>query len=308
MVVLIMANACFTGVESTPKINAEKIKDNKTAITEEQSFLADVIPQKPSLWKKGKKFLVDDNRIERIFESVQGEASDLKGMVLKFDCFKAVPSLTGDDVAEISFSKNNGGTLRYRLPITIEQLDTIKELEIPFTVDLDLVAHIDSVLRGKSVYIKTPNWYSLDSHKAIQGLRHIKVIIDSVVPGSSIYPAAVAFTIDPNELAQDVFTAHSSGAVLLTVGSSRTSTRNFDTLFSFKSPRAQYPRITEDNWKHIVKSSVISGMSRDECRLALGSPSEIIRIPTTGGMQERWIYSDGVFLIFDDGFLSKYRL
>ncbi len=57
----------------------------------------------------------------------------------------------------------------------------------------------------------------------------------------------------------------------------------------------------------IVCSRVRAGMTRDECRLALGQPTDILRIPTNGGMQERWTYSDGIYLVFDDGFLTRYR-
>ena len=49
-------------------------------------------------------------------------------------------------------------------------------------------------------------------------------------------------------------------------------------------------------------------MTRDECRLALGAPPEVLRTPSYGGMREVWSYSDGVFLIFEDGYLTRFRL
>ena len=48
-------------------------------------------------------------------------------------------------------------------------------------------------------------------------------------------------------------------------------------------------------------------MTREECRLALGAPTTLRRIPTYGGMRENWQYSDGVYLYFDDGYLTQYR-
>ena len=49
-------------------------------------------------------------------------------------------------------------------------------------------------------------------------------------------------------------------------------------------------------------------MSREECRMALGQAPEILRTPSYGGMREVWSYSDGIFLIFEDGYLTRYRL
>ena len=93
----------------------------------------------------------------------------------------------------------------------------------------------------------------------------------------------------------------------MSVGKGRGATRTFDSLFAFDNPRNRYPEIKDDVWELITRSRVREGMTRDECRLALGQPSDILRIPTYGGMQERWTYTDGIFLIFDDGFLTKYR-
>ena len=61
-------------------------------------------------------------------------------------------------------------------------------------------------------------------------------------------------------------------------------------------------------WALITQSRVREGMSRDECRLALGQPDRIVRTPTYGGMREHWRYTDGLYLVFDDGYLTSFRL
>jgi hypothetical protein len=48
-------------------------------------------------------------------------------------------------------------------------------------------------------------------------------------------------------------------------------------------------------------------MTSSECRLALGAPNDYTRVPTTGGMVERWTYDNGVYLMFEDGVLTRYR-
>ena len=50
-------------------------------------------------------------------------------------------------------------------------------------------------------------------------------------------------------------------------------------------------------------------MTRDECRLALGTPDSIDRATTVGNTHfERWSYENGVYLLFEDGYLSKFRM
>lgn len=41
-------------------------------------------------------------------------------------------------------------------------------------------------------------------------------------------------------------------------------------------------------------------MTRDECRLALGAPA-------TTGMVEFWQYSDGIYLLFEENILTRFR-
>ena len=93
----------------------------------------------------------------------------------------------------------------------------------------------------------------------------------------------------------------------MTYGTSASATRNFDRLFSFTDPRRSYPRITDATWQKIIRSQVEAGMTRDECRLALGAPDHIDRGATPGAQLERWTYDNGVYLIFEDGILERWR-
>lgn len=95
--------------------------------------------------------------------------------------------------------------------------------------------------------------------------------------------------------------------MLMSVGKGRADTRTFERLF-FSATRRQYPEIKDEIWSLIVRSRVREGMTRQECRLALGQPDDVLRIPTYGGMSERWAYNDGIYLVFDDGYLTAYRL
>ena len=141
----------------------------------------------------------------------------------------------------------------------------------------------------------------------MNGLRHIEVTVDSVVPGDENFPAAVCFSIADSNLAKSAGVADKEYMLYMTAGMTRGGSRSFDTLFAFDNPRNRYPEIQDDVWEYIIRSRIRKNMTRDECRLALGSPPSVERVPTYGGMVERWSYTDGVYLIFEDGYLTRFR-
>ncbi len=193
-------------------------------------------------------------------------------------------------------------TLRWRPGFDIDALAERSRLDIPFTVDLDLVAQVRTQLAGNTYYITTPLWYDPATMQSSGGLRHVPVIIRDVQPGTADMPLKVIFTPQTDRADSSL------RCVLMTIGDTRLATRNFDRLFAFENPRRRYPAITDEVWNLIINSKVREGMTRDECRLALGAPLQIIHGSGTLGTTERWSYPDGVYLIFDDGFLTRFRL
>ena len=93
------------------------------------------------------------------------------------------------------------------------------------------------------------------------------------------------------------------------MSSSSASVKNmtFDKLFSFTDIRKSYKTITDVNWERIINGQIAVGMTKDECSLSLGNPSSIERMPTHGGMYERWSYDNGEYVIFEDGLLVQFR-
>ncbi len=299
---------CFTGVESTPRIDATHVKRERAAgTTPEQQYLSDIKPLPPKEWQPGKMFRITDDRISRIFTSHSAGAEALKGNDLFFERIVPARSLTGNDATELQFATTDGRRFNYRINgISYERMDTLSSLEVPFTIDMQLVEAVDSKIRDKEFYIKTSAWYGIDGQRKENGLRHILVHIDSVVAGDAYFPTLVCFSVVNSEIRRRL--GESQHAVYMSVGTSKSATRNFDVLFAFESPRKAHPEIKDDVWELIISSKVREGMSRDECRLALGTAPEVLRTPTYSGMREVWSYSDGVFLIFDDGYLTRFRL
>jgi hypothetical protein len=306
-----MLTGCFTGVESTPRITASDVKKQKIVVSDEQKFLSDIAPESPSLWRAGKRFRVTDDKISIIFNHSLTNTDSLSNSDIYFQSFVPATSLTGNDATDVILTDRHGSYLSYRINLSQSDLAQKERLEIPFTVEYSVVETVDSVMRGQKYYITTPLWYNRSLH-AINGLRHIAVNIQSVTPGNHVYPLAVNFKIDKTTVKQDEITALDLNAdslytVFMTIGSERSSTRNFDVIFSFSDPRKNYPNIDEKTWSLIEQSKIITGMNRDECRLALGAPRQIENIPTSSVILERWSYDDGVFLIFEDGILTRFR-
>ncbi len=305
---------CFTGVESTPKITESDVRRQQAANpTAEQLYTQGIESQAPSEWQRGKRFRVVDDKISLVFTSASSRPGSLLGRDLAFERFDSVPSLTGEGETEVVLTLADASapertdTFYYRYSTPLAALGEVKRLNIPFTIDMDLVADTDSVLRGRRFFIVTPNWYdATPARKAVNGYRHVEVEIDSVEQGNANYPLAVYFHLTDKELAATP-TGEGERMVFMTVGLDKTSTRNFHALFSFDNPRKKYPQIEDDIWPLIIRSKIAKGMSRDECRLALGAPPTLDRLPSRAGMIERWSYSDGVYLIFEDGYLTRFR-
>ena len=293
-------SGCFTGIESTPRITAGEVRRQAAATpTPEMRFLADVGPEAPAAWVPGKEFHVADSRVARLFAYNDSRAEGLEGTTLRFECFEDAPSLTGTGATYVVLTTMRADTLRYRIDTPRPALLARERLEIPFTVEMQPVQRADSLMRSHIYYISTPLWRRTDG-RSRPGMRHVPVKILGVKPGSDgIYPAAVVFT--PQHSPTD------TAMVMMSLSGDK-APRSFATLFSFTNPRDRFPHITDNVWQLIINSRVQEGMTRDECRLALGAPSRTEQIPTRGGMVERWSYGEGIYLIFEDGTLSSYRL
>jgi hypothetical protein len=74
-----------------------------------------------------------------------------------------------------------------------------------------------------------------------------------------------------------------------------------------KNPRDSYPTITDAVWSNIMSGRVADGMTKDECRLALGSPKNVTEQFGYSAVREIWSYENGIFLIFEDSILRSFR-
>lgn len=83
--------------------------------------------------------------------------------------------------------------------------------------------------------------------------------------------------------------------------------RNFATLFFMNDPKTKYPQISEENWAMIQKGKVSLGMTKEECKLSVGNPDELNAGHSQSQTMDVWQYSDGTYLVFTDGLLTRFR-
>lgn len=292
---------CFTGIESTPRISQNDVRKREAVDrTPEQKFMSDIRPEAPSLWHDGKRFFVTDDKISIIFAPDESDVDSLAGHDLVFKRFEDVPSLTGNGATIAVFdSPGRKGEFRYRIDVAPSELSSRDRLEVPFTVERSVVECVDSMMKGQTYYISTPKWFKASDNSAFMGKRHIPAKITKVEAGTFIYPLKVFFS--PDNYNEEFW-------IPMTVGSDRAATRNFHLVFNFDNPRKRYPRITDETWQLITDSKVAVGMTRDECRLALGAPNSFRTIPVINAVVEQWSYDDGMYLIFEDGILTRFRI
>lgn len=283
---------CFTGVESTPKITARDVRRQNATVTPEMTYAAGLTPEPVASWTPGKVFIATEGKISFALSPIDIADRIMPGDTLRYAATRAVPSMTDVDDSMLLFVTSRGDTLNYRVREPAAELASRASLEIPFTIEGSIVDKAQALLAGNDYYITTPVWFN-ENGDNITGRKLVKVHVDRVRPGNSHYPLLVEFTAGDG----------TASRVYMSVGTGRRATRNFDTLFSLTDPRLRYKEVKDDVWECITRGTVKLDMTREECRLSIGNPRDVIR----GHYLERWAYDNGLVLIFDDGYLRDMR-
>jgi len=292
-------------VESTPKISDSDLRRERVTERPEARYLADIRPEPPAQWLKGKRWTVTDQRSERIF------GSDLAGQTIAFDSFDSAISIIGRTEAVVRFSSPRG-PVAYRTDIAPDSLMRMDALSIPYTVEASTVDSVRRRLLGQTYYVNTSLWNNM-AGGSLRGLRFIPVEVTAVEPGEGIYPLRLTLPYTPVDggsatpgatRRDDAVRRYFTLPMAAPGSSDGSTTRDFADLFLLTDPRKRYPRISDQVWTNIIAGRVDDGMTRDECRLAIGSPAEIDRRAGYSSVQEIWTYTDGIRLVFVDGILT----
>ncbi len=292
-----LSSCMFTGVESTKQVSDKEVQRTIGELERRQPTMT-VQPFRDSVpaWRIGKEFYVTDNQLRLIMTGADDDTTALVGQILRYDGYEAGSVLDNTAALNLKFTAPTGKTYVYRTGKTREQFTA--NFIIPLLIDLDIVHDVDSQLRGKEVFIKTPLWYDPSDESLRRARQFIKVRIDAVEPGNKVLPLRVCFTaLDTGEKA----------FVWMSDPNATMHNRDFDSLFSLRDMHENYPDITDATWQRIIRGVVTEGMTKEECRLAVGSPKRISRLPDQAGLREYWYYDGGSYLYFVDGLLNQFK-
>ena len=294
-----LCTSCFTGVEGTKKIKLSREDRKALAPSDEEQFFVGIKGSPLPLWEKGKTFIAADDKTILIFDQ-QGLPSDpltvrLGGKYLSFEGIDKRMAPDGKMYVVIVF-KNNGNIYVYNTGKTLEEAETLTSDQLPMLIDNDMVEEVKSLLLGKRLWIKSPLWYD-EAGNRISGLKFVAVTIEDVQPASIAFPLKLRFTLDNGKYAW----------LFMNFGNSGTESRSFPTLFSISDIRKKYPAISDEVWELICQGQIKTGMTKEECKLSLGNPSEVNSGHDYSQTLDMWHYSDGTALWFEDGLLTRFR-
>ncbi|MCM1111179.1 MAG: hypothetical protein NC336_08225 [Clostridium sp.] len=288
---------CFTGVDSTPKITASDVRRASAAEPRpEESYLDSAAPETLGEWRQGKVFVVTDPKISLVFNDYNTAKAPAVGSHLRYTGSREVTDFAGRRVTEIHLADSLALPYVYTV---VEQRDSLlgRQVAIPCTVDLDMVGQASALLLGKTFYVMTSTWRD-NRGQTVPGRKYIPVEITAVGPATEVSPVAVEFhAVDED----------ARGIVMLDPRRHGGDPRAFASLFSFSDPRKRYPAIRDEAWRNITFGMVAPGMTRDECRLSLGSPADVTRSAGYSYLHEAWRYDTGMYLIFEDGILTSIK-
>lgn len=294
--------SCGTGIEVTNHVTDKDVRrvidqtDTRKAVLTLEPYVDSV-----SSWVSGKRFWVADNQAKLLFShslDLDFDTVTLAGHTLSYAGYATGGLYDNRHTVNLQFNDLTaaGNTYVYRTDKTIDEFHP--GFSIPMLIDLDMVEHVARQVVGKDYYVRTPIWYDRHSEQMINGRHFIKVHIDSVLPGNAVLPLRLLFTTaDTAERAM----------VWMSGTSSTMQGRDFDALFVADDPHKSYPAISDEHWLLITRGQVTEGMTKDECRLSLGSPKRINERPDQSGMREYWYYDGGSYLYFEDGLLRQFR-
>lgn len=287
--VFLALTACQTGVESTPRITDKQVSRHVGAASAESMLLSAIQGEKPSEWRSGKVFTLTGGKVSVAYTPASVSSELQPGDTLRFASMTPASTITGARMTDFHFLTPGGQTVTYRMETAPERLG--ESVTLPFLVEASVVDSVRTLLKGRQLWTLTLQRYDLDG-QSIGGRKFQPVFITDVRAGRGEYPVEVLMG---NEM------------LYLTVDPSSRVNRRFANLFSLTDPRRNYRHITDKTWELICRGEVADGMTMEECRLALGAPREVERDATYGALIERWTYENGIYLLFSDGLLTRFR-
>lgn len=291
-------SSCFTGVEGTKTVTLSREDIKAQQPSAETQLLADIKLLPAGSWLPGKEFMATESRLAYLMEMPPEwtPADSIGRRLLIFMGMEPRMLPDGSTQAMLLFQLD-GAVLRLPTGKSPEATQTgYYASMIPMLVDMDIVERTDSVLRGRKMYTRSQLWYDACGEK-IPGRKFVPVEITGVKPGTTAFPLNVEFRD------ADGATAY----MPMNYGASGFESRSLESLFSIDDPRRKHANIPESHWEAICNGKVLPGMTKEECRLSLGNPSDVNAGHSYSQTLDIWQYPDGRVLRFADGLLVDFN-
>ncbi|MBD5226839.1 MAG: hypothetical protein HDS67_02120 [Bacteroidales bacterium] len=291
--------SCFTGIENTKKIELTRQDKRQLTLSPEEIFLKDLEGHPLKDWQPGDPYLIADPRIALILESDGLMSPEDTSLVGRHLSFVGVDTRLRPDRSEECLILLSDSIRTYRFPTGMDpaKADTaMVSTKLPMLIDLQTVSEVNSRMKGRELWTRSQLWYDADGEK-INGRKFAPVTVTAISPGSQLFPIKVFFT-DENG---------AEAMMWMNYTSSTSDSRRFPVLFSLTDRRKDYPDISDEHWRLIQNGDITKGMTKLECRLSLGNPTDVAAGHTHSETLDVWQYSDGVYLRFADGLLVDFR-
>lgn len=307
-----ISTGCFTGIESTRQIELSRQDRKLLEVSPEEQLFASVVGLPLDSWPEGFRFIVTDPRASRVYASFMAADSLQVGDSLHFLGITPVSRPDGKEYVRLLFAGPNNLRFSYDTGKESSASSEITSDKLPMLVNARMVAQADSLLCNREIWNRSSMAYTPDGER-ISVKKFSRFLVDSVTAGQGFFPLRLWATFNSD----DIVTPHSVGShnsvgshpifFYLDFSSSLAESRPPARVLSLSDPKLKYPAITDTVWQTIRKGMVMQGMTKDECRLSLGNPSDANTGHDYNSTIDLWQYPDGTFLRFIDGLLHSFR-
>lgn len=268
--------------------------------TPEEIFFSGIEPTPLKEWIPGRKFIASDNKAILAFESFRSPFADdsleMKGKILNYESVRSSVGADGNLNLIIVFTDGERKFLYDTGKDFDSAMEKVESNDLPMLIDLEMVEDARKILTGKKLWTRSNLWYD-DNEERIDGKKYVPVTITDVVPGNFVFPLKLVLKTE-DDIKFNMF---------MNFGNANTESRSFHNLFSLTDLRKNYPTILPEYWDLICEGKVKNGMSKLECRLALGNPIEIASGHDYSQTLDIWTFENGIILWFEDGKLTRYK-
>lgn len=303
MLAPVLLTSCFTGVEGTQTIRMSRKETKIAAPTPEEMFLSDIVTGVPlGEWKEGRRFYVSDDKIALLLlqRSLTDDISRQphKGDILTFRGTEQEKHPDGSTTIVLCLEEDSSVYLYDTGRSAEEAFREYNTLQPEALIDMETINRLDKRLHDRTFWTRSSLWYDRDDED-FRGRKYVTVTVTAVTPGNMVFPVKITFRDESG----------TEGNYYMNLGDEKISTsRSFASLFYLEDLRKHYPQIDEEVWRLIQNGQVKEGMTKQECRLALGAPIDSESSRDYTSLRDYWKYDGGRYLVFENGLLVEFRI